>query len=136
MDHSRLVDAVVDFSAVVRETFLDQHILFSDREIMERAELFLSKLCSREFLLFELIPDHIVLASFGGEVLASPRPVHSPLTRALWTLIKVTRSTDAFIDNSVGLKTVSENDVWVHSRDIQVVNERTLDAIGDVSHIL
>ena len=54
---------------------------------------------------------------------ATPNPFHFAQTCFTGTVV-ITRRTRIFINNRRRLQAVGKNNIWVHSRDVQVINQR------------
>ena len=77
-----------------------------------------------EFLL-KLVLDALKLLLGKWEQLALPLPIEISLTPVLLRLtVEKAPSTYLIIDNGHWLKSVRENDIWVHGSHINVVNQR------------
>ena len=122
----RLVQhALVNLLAVHLKTVLLRRRLLLVREVrpVPRAPVARAVRLGGKLLSLELRLDGGIVRRRGGVVLASPEPLHlakAGLTRP----VEVTRGAHVLGDHRRGLEPVGEDDVWVHRRDVEVVDER------------
>ena len=74
-------------------------------------------------LVVEVVLDRLILALVQREELAAPNPVQGSLAVVV-RLVERTACTDLLRNDSRGLQTISQDDVGVHSANINVVDQR------------
>jgi hypothetical protein len=73
-------------------------------------------------LIHQLILDTLVLLSREREIITFPLPMHVPLA-VIFLLIKDASCANLLIDNRSGLQSIRENNVRVHSCNINVIDQ-------------
>jgi hypothetical protein len=82
----------------------------------------------------QLILSPIVLSFCGGVVVSTPYPQHLALA-VIPRLIEVASCARGVVDYGRGLKAVREDDIWVHGRDIDVVDQWFFHALWFVTKL-
>lgn len=116
-----LLGLLVDLARVVAESLVEERGLLGRGEVDEPT-LRLAGPLWREHLLLEGVANHLELVQLGGEVLAPPRPLHLALALFAWSVV-VAGGARRFVDDRVGLESVTQHDVGVHGGDVEMVDE-------------
>ncbi|CAK5279872.1 unnamed protein product, partial [Mycena citricolor] len=125
----RVLRLFVHLARVVAQPLVQQRRLLCRIELHE-LPLGHSGASARERLLVERVLDHVELISMGREEFAPPRPFEPPVAGFAWPVVVADRAV-SFVDHRVRLEPVGQHDVGIHSRYIQMVDQRLV-----VSHRL